>query len=65
MRFMKPRTHLVHQSAQPSAGAGLWHWLLDDLRLASFSVRRDHEPPRQLIGAFASQLLPYQMQAGI
>jgi hypothetical protein len=62
---MKPRPHLVHQSAQPSTRAGLWHGLLDELRLASFSVRGNHEPPRQLVGTFASQLLPCQMQAGI
>lgn len=54
----------IEQPGQPGA-AMVFDRTLDELRLASFAVRRHHQAARHLIGHQSSEILPNNMQTQI
>ncbi len=65
VRLGQMGTQVIEQLVHPDIAGGGGHRLFDKLGLAPFPVRRDHQPPRHLVGDGRAVVLAHQIEAAV
>jgi hypothetical protein len=62
VRLVQPFADPRDDGREQTVGAGL-HWPLDELRLSTIAMRREHQPSRHLVGDPGAEVATHEMQA--